>query len=104
MGVAAAQVANVFGDPGGGTAIQAFDGELLRALVVLKLWQVRDRFVPEAFFEKLRSSKYDWAELQRLLRIADRVEPKPRRPRSSFEQPPGGNRCPRAEMSRDQPR
>jgi predicted nucleotidyltransferase component of viral defense system len=56
-------------------ATKPFDGELLRALVVLKLWQVRDPFVPDALFEKLRSGKYDWADLQRLLRTADRVEP-----------------------------
>lgn len=56
-------------------ATKPFGGELLRALVVLKLWQVRDPFVPETLFEKLRSSKYDWADLQRLLRTADRVEP-----------------------------
>lgn len=56
-------------------ATKPFDGELLRALVVLKLWQVRDPFVPEALFEKLRSGKYDWADLQRLLRTADRIEP-----------------------------
>jgi hypothetical protein len=31
--------------------------------------------VPDALFEKLRSGKYDWADLQRLLRTADRVEP-----------------------------
>lgn len=56
-------------------ATKPFDGEMLRALVVLKLWQVRDPFVPDALFEKLRSDKYDWADLQRLLRAADRVEP-----------------------------
>jgi len=56
-------------------ATKPFDGELLRALVVLKLWQVRDPFVPEALFEKLRGGKYDWADLQRLLRATDRLEP-----------------------------
>jgi predicted nucleotidyltransferase component of viral defense system len=56
-------------------ATKPFDGELLRALVVLKLWQVRDPFVPDALFDKLRSGKYDWTDLQRLLRTADRVEP-----------------------------
>jgi predicted nucleotidyltransferase component of viral defense system len=56
-------------------ATTPFDGDLLRSLVVLKLWQVRDPFVPDALFEKLRSGKYDWADLQRLLRTADRVEP-----------------------------
>jgi predicted nucleotidyltransferase component of viral defense system len=56
-------------------ATTPFDGDLLRSLVVLKLWQVRDPFMPDALFEKLRSGKYDWADLQRLLRTADRVEP-----------------------------
>jgi hypothetical protein len=56
-------------------ATTPFDGDLLRSLVVLKLWQVRDPFVPDALFEKLRSGKYDWADLERLLRTADRVEP-----------------------------
>jgi hypothetical protein len=75
----------------------------LRALVDDGVWQVRDPFVPDARFEKLRSGKYDWADLQRLLRTADRIEPKARSPRSSFERRPGGNRCPKAEMSRNQP-
>ena len=39
-------------------ATKPFVGELLRALVVLKLWQVRDPFVPDALFKKLRSGKY----------------------------------------------
>jgi hypothetical protein len=56
-------------------ATTPFDGELLRSLVVLKLWQVRDPFIPDALFEKLRSGKYDWADLQRLLHTADRIEP-----------------------------
>lgn len=56
-------------------ATTPFDGGLLRSLVVLKLWQMRDPFVPELLFDKLRSGKYDWGDLQRLLRTADRVEP-----------------------------
>lgn len=35
-----------------------FDAELLRRLAVLKLWQVRDPFDPEAFFTKLRRGVY----------------------------------------------
>ena len=56
-------------------ATKPFDGELLRRLVVLKLWQVRDPFSPDAFFQKLRSGSYEWEDLRRLLRMADRVEP-----------------------------
>ena len=52
-----------------------FDGELLRRLVVLKLWQVRDPFDADAFFERLRGSRYDWDDLQRLLRSSERIEP-----------------------------
>lgn len=51
-----------------------FDGELLRRLTVLKLWQARDPFNPDAFFERIRGSDYDWDELRRLIRAADRVD------------------------------
>ena len=52
-----------------------FDGELLRRLAVLKLWQVRDPFDPEAFFEQLRGGDYDWADVERLVRASERIEP-----------------------------
>lgn len=55
-------------------ATTPFDGELLRRLVVLKLWQVRDPFIPERLFEKLRGSDYDWDDLQRLVRTSERIE------------------------------
>ncbi len=51
-----------------------FDSEILRRLVVLKLWQVRDPFDPKAFFEKLRGTDYDWADLRRLLRPGTDVD------------------------------
>ncbi|MGB5816045.1 MAG: nucleotidyl transferase AbiEii/AbiGii toxin family protein [Thermoanaerobaculia bacterium] len=56
-------------------ATTPFNSELLRRLVVLKLWQVRDPFAPGAFFAKLRGSQYDWQDIQRLLRDKDSVEP-----------------------------
>lgn len=52
-----------------------FDGDLLRSLVVLKLWQVRDPFIPQEFFNKLRAGKYDWDDLRRLMRPAELVAP-----------------------------
>jgi hypothetical protein len=55
-------------------AVTPFDGELLRRMVVLKLWQVCDPFDPERFFARLRGGRYDWADLQRLLRSSERVE------------------------------
>lgn len=56
-------------------AAKPFNGELLRRLAVLKLWQVRDPFDPEAFFTKLRTAAYDWDGLQRLVRASERIEP-----------------------------
>ena len=56
-------------------ATTPFDGELLRKLVVLKLWQVRDPFDPELFFAQLRDGRYDWEDLHRLLRSSERLEP-----------------------------
>ena len=56
-------------------AATPFDGELLRPLAVLKLWQARDPFDPGAFFEKLRGGDYDWADIVRLVRASERIEP-----------------------------
>jgi len=55
-------------------ATTPFDAELLRRLVVLKLWQVKDPFDPEVFFGRIRSGKYDWEDLRRLMRTGDRVD------------------------------
>lgn len=56
-------------------ATTPFDGELLRRLAVLKLWQARDPFDPGGFFSKLRSGVYDWEDIHRLVRLSERVEP-----------------------------
>lgn len=56
-------------------ATTPFHGGLLRRLAVLKLWQARDPFEPEALFRKLRGGDYDWADVQRLVRTSDRIEP-----------------------------
>ncbi len=56
-------------------ATTPFDSDLLRSLVVLKLWQVRDPFDPEAFLSKLRSGDYEWEDLRRLIRISEEVRP-----------------------------
>ncbi len=52
-----------------------FDIEVLRRLAVLKLWQVRDAFEPEAFFGKLRSDFFDWEDIRRLVRTSEQIEP-----------------------------
>ncbi len=56
-------------------AISPFDAELLRKLVVLKLWQSKDPFNPEAFFKKIRGTDYDWEDLNRLVRPNERSSP-----------------------------
>ena len=50
-----------------------FNKALVRALVVLKLWQVRDLFEPEVFLEGLSKGKYDWPDLSRLVASDFRV-------------------------------
>jgi len=56
-------------------ATTPFDGELLRRLTVLKLWQVRDPFDPGLFLSRIRSAHYDWDGLRRLLRSGERLDP-----------------------------
>ncbi len=56
-------------------SVTPFDGELLRQLAVLKLWQARDRFDPDVFFRKLRSDNFDWVDIERLVRTSERIEP-----------------------------
>lgn len=55
-------------------ATMPFDGERLRRLAVLKLWQVQDPFEPDAFFERIRSGAYDWDDLHRLVRASERLD------------------------------
>lgn len=50
-----------------------FDGDLLRSLSVLKLWQVQDPFDPDLYFARLRDGRYDWDDLRRLVRSSDRL-------------------------------
>jgi len=50
-----------------------FNRALVRALVVLKLWQVRDPFEPDVFIERLHKDKYDWPDLSRLVASDFRV-------------------------------
>ena len=56
-------------------ARRPFDAEILRRLVVLKLWQSKDPFDPTRLFAKLRSSDYDWDDVRRLLRTGQAMDP-----------------------------
>jgi predicted nucleotidyltransferase component of viral defense system len=48
-----------------------FDRDLVRKLVVVKCWNVREPFIPESLLDKISTEKYDWADLQRLVRKGD---------------------------------
>lgn len=56
-------------------ATTPFDCEILRMLVVLKLWQVRDPFNPPAFFQNILSADYDWDDLRRLIGTNIKIQP-----------------------------
>ena len=56
-------------------ATTPFDAELLRSLVVLKLWQTRNSFEPVIFFEKIRGADYEWEDLTRLVRQSETFVP-----------------------------
>jgi hypothetical protein len=56
-------------------AATPFDGELLRRLVVLKLWQVRDPFDPEALLAKIGGGAYEWEDLRRLIHANQKLNP-----------------------------
>jgi hypothetical protein len=49
---------------------------LLRRLVVLKLWQARSTFEPDELFRKFRDDRgFDWDDLRQLVRKNYRIEP-----------------------------
>jgi predicted nucleotidyltransferase component of viral defense system len=49
--------------------------KLIRALAVIKCWNVRDAFDPVRFIARLRSSKYDWEDLRQLVRRSEKLTP-----------------------------
>lgn len=50
-------------------AVRPLNHDLIRRLVVLKLWQSRTRFEPEEFVDKLSTGKdFDWIDLAQLVR------------------------------------
>lgn len=54
---------------------KVFDRDLVRRLAVIKLWQARDIFDTEKFFAGIQQKdKYDWNDLQRLVRATTRLD------------------------------
>lgn len=48
-----------------------FDKDLVKKLVVVKCWNVREPFNPEELLNKVSSAEYDWDDLQQLVRRGD---------------------------------
>ena len=56
-------------------ATRPLDHELIRRLVVLKLWQARDAFDPAALLQKFRDGRdFDWDDLRQLLNRAAGID------------------------------
>ena len=51
------------------------DRELIRRLVVIKLWQVRDAFDPDTFVARLQDTAYDWNDLRQLIKSSAKIAP-----------------------------
>lgn len=56
-------------------AQKPLNANLIRALAVIKCWNVRETFDPARFLERLRSSHYDWDDLRQLIRRGEKIVP-----------------------------
>ncbi len=56
-------------------ASQRFNRDLVRRIAVVKCWETRYAFDPTAFLAGLPDAKYDWSDLQRLVRRSWSVAP-----------------------------
>jgi predicted nucleotidyltransferase component of viral defense system len=56
-------------------ASQRFNRDLVRRIAVVKCWETRYAFDPAAFLAGLPDAKYDWSDLQRLVRRSWSVAP-----------------------------
>ncbi len=57
-------------------AVRPLEQSLIRRLVVLKLWQARDTFDPDALLSKFDTANaFDWDDLQQLVRRTHSIEP-----------------------------
>ena len=48
-----------------------FDKDLVRKLIVVKCWNVREPFNPDALLSSISEAQYEWDDLQRLVRRGD---------------------------------
>lgn len=48
-----------------------FDRDLVKKLVVIKCWNIREHFNPDALLSSISEARYDWNDLERLVRHGD---------------------------------
>jgi predicted nucleotidyltransferase component of viral defense system len=56
-------------------AHQPYDRDVVRTIAVVKCWETRYALEPAAFLDSLPNGNYDWADLNRLVRPNDLVDP-----------------------------
>ena len=56
-------------------ATQRYDRDMVRRITVIKCWETNFAFNPSAFLENVRTGRYDWADLQRLVRHGRKIRP-----------------------------
>lgn len=56
-------------------AAKPLNAPIVRVLTAIKCWNVRHHFDPAAFFQRLRSTKYDWDDLRELVRKSEKIDP-----------------------------
>lgn len=50
-----------------------YNKEIVKKVAVIKCWNVYEPFIPEKFFQNIMHGKYDWDDLQRLVRADVRM-------------------------------
>jgi predicted nucleotidyltransferase component of viral defense system len=56
-------------------ATQRYDRDLVRRITVIKCWETNFPFSPTVFLENVRTGRYDWADLRRLVRHGRKLRP-----------------------------
>ena len=48
--------------------------DLIRAITIIKFWNIRDIFDPEEFLDKIQTGKFNWSELENLIGRGRRID------------------------------
>ena len=56
-------------------ATQRYNRDLVRLIAVIKCWETNFAFDPTVFLEDIRTGRYDWADLRRLVQQGRHIQP-----------------------------